>query len=176
MKFMYRLMRVVMLAIVLTIGAGLLVAAVSASGWADALEWARVSRAEVLFGAVALLAIGLLVLLTGMDRDERERVLTFANDGGAVSISTRAISDFVGKLAAEFPSVQRMRPRIIPTHGKVDIIVDLRVKAGPQIHEMCELLQQRIRDSVTTGLGISEVRHVEVSVREIASEHRPDRV
>jgi uncharacterized alkaline shock family protein YloU len=76
------------------------------------------------------------------------------------------------RLAAEFPSVTRMRPRVIPRRKTVDVAVDVRVKAGPEIHEVCQILQQRIRETMTTGLGITEVGRIEVSVGEIATEHR----
>ncbi len=56
----------------------------------------------------------------------------------------------------------------------IDIIVDLRVKAGPQLHEVCEVLQRRVRETMANGLGISDVRRVEVNVKEISSEHRDE--
>ena len=61
----------------------------------------------------------------------------------------------------------------VPCRKGVDLLVELRVRAGPQIHEVCELVQQRVREAVTNGLGISEIRRVTVTVREIVSEHRP---
>jgi uncharacterized alkaline shock family protein YloU len=66
-----------------------------------------------------------------------------------------------------------MRPNVRPRRGGVDLLVDVRVKAGSQVHEVCELLQQRVRERVVEGLGISEVRRVEVNVRDIVSEHKP---
>ena len=54
----------------------------------------------------------------------------------------------------------------------IDIVVDLRVKAGPQLHEVCEVLQRRVRETMSSGLGIADVRRVEVSVKEISSEHK----
>ena len=65
-----------------------------------------------------------------------------------------------------------MSPVVVPLRHAIDLIVDVRVKAGPQIHEVCESLQARVRECVTGGLGISEVRRVTISVHEINSEHR----
>jgi len=123
-------------------------------------------------GVGGLCLLGLF-LLTGLRPKRRERFLSFDAEGGTVSISTDAIADYVSKLAAEFPSVVRMKPEITPSRGAISINVDVRVKAGPQIHEVCELMQRRIRESVANGLGISEIRRVVVSVSEVVSEHRP---
>jgi uncharacterized alkaline shock family protein YloU len=67
----------------------------------------------------------------------------------------------------------KMRPVVVPMRRAIDIAVELRVKAGPQIHEVCELMQSRIREAMSNGLGISDIRRVEVTVKEIAAEHKP---
>jgi uncharacterized alkaline shock family protein YloU len=100
--------------------------------------------------------------------------LSLDTESGRTSISTDAICNYVGKLAGEFPSIVRMSPRVIPRRGTIDILVNVRIKAGPQIHEVCEVLQKRVRDCLASGLGISDVRRVEVSVKEISSEHKAD--
>jgi uncharacterized alkaline shock family protein YloU len=134
------------------------------------LSVGRIMGAGIGVGGLCVLA---LFLLSGIRPKRRERFLSFDSEGGTVSISTDAIADYVSKLAAEFPSVVRMRPDIIPSRGAISINVDVRVKAGPQIHEVCELMQRRIRESVANGLGISEIKRVVVSVSEVVSEHRP---
>ncbi len=52
------------------------------------------------------------------------------------------------------------------------MVVDVRIKAGPQLHEICEVLQNRVRETMIKGLGIPEVRRVVVCVKEISSEHK----
>ena len=116
---------------------------------------------------------GIVFALSGLSRRRPGHFLSYERNGGAVSISTDAIGEYVGKLATEFPSVIRMRPRVVPGRKSIDVIVDTKVKAGPQIHEVCELLQQRVRETLTEGLGISELGRIEISVSEIVSEHRP---
>ena len=123
---------------------------------------------------LGVFSLGALLALTGVRGRQRERFLSFDTDSGRVSISTEAICNYIAKLATEFPSVVRMRPKVIPRRGVIDILVNVRIKAGPQIHEVCEVLQKRVRDSLASGLGISEVRRVEVSVKEISSEHKTE--
>ena len=124
------------------------------------------------FAALAVLCIVFIMVATLRRRERRSRILSFRNDDGTVSISTTAIEDYVCKLGAEFPSIVRMEPKVLPRRGSVDILVHVRIKAGPQIHEICEVLQRRVHETMTSGLGISEVRRVEVSVTEISPEHK----
>ena len=127
-------------------------------------------------GAAALCLATLMLLTSGRKKQaqQKERMLSFSNEEGTISISTVAISDYLSKLGTEFPSIVKMQPIVIPRHKAVDILVALRVKAGPQIHEICEVLQRRVRETMVNGLGISDVRKVEVSVKEISPEHKGD--
>lgn len=126
-----------------------------------------------LSAALASGSLGLLFASSGFARRHPGHFLSFEEEGGTVSISTDAIADYVAKLSTEFPSVMRMRPRVVPGRHSIDVIVDTRIKAGPQIHEVCDLLRQRVRESLTSGLGISDIGRIEISVSEIVSEHRP---
>lgn len=164
-----------MLILILLLAAGLLLlfAATAPGYWANALALGDTLQRSVAWMGAVLVLGGILFALCEYRSRRRERFLSFENDGGTVSVSTVAMADYIAKLAVEFPSVVRLRPVIKPRRNAVDILVELRVKAGSQVHEVCELLQQRIRESVVDGLGITEVRRIEVSVREIVSEHRP---
>jgi uncharacterized alkaline shock family protein YloU len=62
---------------------------------------------------------------------------------------------------------------VVATRESVDVFVDVRIKAGPQIKEICEVLQQRVRDTMFSGLGITQVRYVEVNVLKIVGESDP---
>jgi uncharacterized alkaline shock family protein YloU len=164
---------VAVLAALVALGAAAVISASAGRWWADAMDLVRASRFAVWAAGLALVALAALFAVTGVAGRKRERFLSFDREGGTVSISTEAIADYVAKLMPEFPSVVRMRPSIRPMRRALDIRVDVHVRAGPQIHEVCDLLQRRIRESVTNGLGIADIRRVEVSVREIVSEHRP---
>ena len=133
----------------------------------------RVSPVAGVCFAVGILSLTALYLLTSAPPEKRQKLLSFDNDGGTVSITTVAICDYLGKLTPEFPSVIRLSPEVITARNNVDLIIGVRIKAGPQIHEVCEMLQQRVRESMTNGLGISQVRRIEVRVTDIVSEHRP---
>jgi uncharacterized alkaline shock family protein YloU len=174
MKVIEHIVRIVVLAILVTAGGFVIFLCTSNKVWAETLDTLKYVRAEVLWVGAGFLLVGVLFGLTGYRRKKREKYLSFRNERGTVSISTLAISDYVSKLKEEFPGILRMKPDVRPAKNAVDILVDLRVRSGSQVHELCDLLQQRIRESLTNGLGISEIRRIEVSVKDIALEHKPN--
>src|SRR5262245_47962471 len=62
--------------------------------------------------AGGLLLLAFLYLITGMGR-RKQRLLSFDNDAGTVSISTDAICDYISKLAPEFPTIVRLVPDVV---------------------------------------------------------------
>ena len=174
MKVLNTLAAGLLVAILVLASAWILHSATSWESWMAALTGlTEIRRLVAICAAVGMLSLIVIFVLTCIPAKRKHRLLSFNNEGGAVSISTDAICDYVGKLASEFPSIVRLTPQVFPVKKAVDLKVGVKIKAGPQIHEVCELLQQRVRESVTNGLGISQIRNVEVSVTDIVSEHKP---
>jgi uncharacterized alkaline shock family protein YloU len=127
--------------------------------------------AVVCSGLAAVLLV-LLYLLSGLRSRPRDQILSFPNEGGAVSLGVNGIADYLGKLSAEFSSVVSIRPKIFPMKDAMDVELDIKIKAGPDVRDVCELLQAQVRKSLLEGLGISNVRKVTVNVTEIVSGHK----
>ena len=152
---------------------GLLWAGASGERWASFADWIASGRLPVLLLAVAGSCLLLLHAASARRDGGRDRYLSLDTEGGTVSISSGAIREYILKLSQEFPSVARMNPKVIPRRNSIDIRVDLKVRAGPNIHEICEMLQKRVRESLTAGLGISQIGRITIGVKNIVSEHRP---
>ncbi len=172
MSAWHRIFRLFTLVALAFAGLVLVQVAMSEGHWQAFLTQARTERLVSLGAGWSMLLLALLFLVTGLKRKRKGRFLSFENEGGRVNISTDAIADYLSKLANEFPSVIKMNIRVVPLKGALDIVLAIRVKADPQIHEICETLQSRVRESLSSGLGIRDVRRVEVSVNEINSERR----
>ncbi len=172
MTALHRIMRVA-LVVLLGVG-GILLITIAGSGanWEAATALLRQQRLAAAGVGVAAICLTVLYLLSGLRRRERRRYLSFGDATDRVNISTDAITGYVARLADEFPSIVRLTPRVRSAGKAVDLLIDVRIKSGPQLHEICEVLQQRVRESMASGLGISEVRRVIVSVTEISSEHK----
>jgi uncharacterized alkaline shock family protein YloU len=172
MKILHRAVFLVVFALLTATGIALICLAATEKNWLILESILPGSRLTGVCAGVVLFCMASLLFLTGLAPRRSERFLSFSNEQGAVNISTDAIADYISKLAPEFPSIVKMQPLVMPRRREVDIVVDVRIKAGPQLHEICEVLQRRIRESMEKGLGISEVRRVVVSVKQISSEHK----
>ena len=172
MRTLNRVLTLLVVAVLTGGGAGVLLLSFSASNWRLLGYMLFASRLAGGCAGVAALCAGLLLLLSDGGLRRRDRFLSFSNDQGAVNISTEAISEYIGKLAPEFPSIVKMEPRVEPLFRRLDIVVDVRIKSGSQLHEICEVLQKRVRENMESGLGIRNVRKVVVRVRQISTEHK----
>ena len=174
-RFLNRVINILVVVILICSGLAML-AVIFFPEWQEYILSLMYPQTKMIFiaTAVVLICAGLLIMLTGRKKRKKERILSFKNDDGVIRISSAAISDYISKLATEFPSVVKMQPDVEPRGNMVDIIITLRVKAGPQIHEICEVMQRRVRETMVNGLGISDVRNVIVHVNEISPEHKSE--
>lgn len=172
MKMLHRISGLVLLVVIGFTGVFVLAVSMDAAEWSAVGAFVGPQRVAAAGVGAALICLGIVFALSGLVPRRPERFLAFSNDGGSVNISTVAISDYLRKIGREFPSIISMTPQVLPHRRSLDIAVDLRIKSGPQLHEICEVLQTRIRESMATGLGISELRKVVVRVREISTEHK----
>jgi len=174
MKFLHRIMFTSVFILLTAVSFSLIGFAARRELW-DALDNVLPgSRTIGIIIGAAIFLIASIFFISGLRPRESGRFLSFSNDNGAVNISTDAIAEYIGKLSAEFPSIVKMVTHVIPRMRKVDIEVSIRIKSGPQLHEICEVLQKRIRESMEKGLGINEVGRVIVSVNKISIEHKTE--
>jgi hypothetical protein len=169
---LHMLSRLLLATLVTAAGAFLMALSLSQEAWNMANAALPGMRWSTGWVGLGLVSLSLLFMFSGVRPRRKKRFLSFDTDGGTVSISSDAIADYVEKLAGEFPSVIRMTTDVIARRGTLDLRIRVRARSGCQVSEMCQLMQQRVRECVVSGLGISQVRRIEVSVSEIVSEHR----
>lgn len=127
---------------------------------------------QFLVGVSAIFLV-LLYWLTAIPVKE-ERFLTFENEGGAISISVKAINDFLAKLADEFAGIIQLRADVAASRdGHVAVRLDVSVKAGTKVQQLSQVLQQRVRESMRDNLGITEIHAVKVNVSSIVAAEKP---
>ena len=115
----------------------------------------------------ALMLMVLLYLLTFGRPASRKRYISFESESGSVSISVNAVRDFVRKVGDEFGAVISLDPKIYPGKNSVSMDLNVKIQTGSKLPELSEMLQGRVRESIRDGLGIVEVRDVQVKVQEI---------
>ena len=127
---------------------------------------------QFLVGISAVFLV-LLYWLTAIPMKE-ERFLTFENEGGAISISVKAINDFLAKLADEFAGIIQLRADVAASRdGRIEVRLDVSVKAGTKVQQLSQVLQQRVRESMRENLGIAEIHTVKINVSSIVAAEKP---
>lgn len=158
------------------VAAAVLTAAHSPDTWRQGLDFLRGERWPALGTGAAILFLGALFILSGIKpRRYSEPFITFENESGSVSVSTRAIGEVVSRVGDEFAAVLGLESAVRPAGGSIEVALDVKVRGGTQIPELCRMLQDRVRDIIRENLGLAEIRGVKVTVREIVSAAREPR-
>jgi hypothetical protein len=170
MKFLHGLFGFVIFILLLAIGAGLVYGATYGyhTHWMKMLDLLKTERMAVLGAGASIVLLLLLYILTMWQRsDMAAQFISYNGRSGKVSICIKAVRDFVQKTSDEFAAITSMHPVLNFHHGGLDVDLDLRVTAGTQIPELCRMLQERVTERLHEELGLQDVRHVRVTVREI---------
>lgn len=169
MKFLRFIVGFALFVILVGSMAFLLNAAATRETWEQAINLIRVSRLQTLAYASGFLILVAIYALTGVQRRKGEQFITFDTEGGSVSISMKAIRDFLCRVGDEFAAVLSLEPSIQAAGGSVEVDLNIRVKAGTQIPELSKMLQERVRETIKDNLGLADVRAIRISVREIVT-------
>lgn len=127
----------------------------------------------ILAGSLAI-AFLLLYALSGiLARRRRRQVITFENDDGRVTVDTEAVRSYLSGLQDEFAAANWIKPFLAVRQGALAIRLDLGVKPGTQIPELCRLMQERVKEILQEHLGTCDLAGIEMNVREINGSRRP---
>lgn len=137
------------------------------SGFMDDVEGRRVHVIAACIGVV--LAVTMYVL-TGITSSPRASYLSYETQYGNISISIKALQDFLGHLKSEFPTILALTPRVRVLDESLDITLEIRVRSGAPIPEICRMLQERARIVIQEKVGVAAIRDVEIKVEEIVKE------
>ncbi len=119
---------------------------------------------------VSFITLPLLFWLSVLPIGRREQFLSFAGEGGAISISVNAINAFLLKLKSEFAGIVNLRADVSASHrGSIEVRLEMTVKTGTHIQQLSQALQQRVRDSMRESLGIEDIAEVKVNVTDIVT-------
>lgn len=167
--FIHFLIGAVLFVLLLAVAMFLATSAFSTEHWNLLLDLMRARRLDVIYGAGAVVLLIALFMLTGVRKRKDESVITFQNEGGSVSISVRALQESLARLISEFAAVLDLRPKVCGTSDSLQVELDVKVRSGAQIPELCRLLQNRVKESIQGELGLMEVKAVKVNIREIVA-------
>lgn len=123
-------------------------------------------------GAAALVFLALFALSGYLARSRRRQVITFENDDGRVTVDTEAVRSYLLGLKDEFAATNWIKPGVTVVQGALRITLDLSVKPGTQIPELCRLIQNRVKEIIQEHLGTCDLAGIEMNVPEIEGPRR----
>lgn len=171
MKWVHRLLGSLLVVVLTVVLFRVLMPALQGgTAWKDFL--AKAGEHHLLVIAVCLgLILGLvLYVLTGLSARPRAAYLSYETKQGNISISLQALQEFIGHLRVEFPSVLALTPKVSARDEALDVVLQVKIKAGAPIPEVSRMLQERTRLMIQEKVGIQDIRDVEVKVEEIVRE------
>ena len=137
-------------------------------------EWTGDPQAGLLMGVaavvIALVFFSYVYIKSRQVRDEPS--IAFDNPDGEVSISIRAIEDFVGRIGRDFSEVKNLDPSINARRYGVQIMLKVELWSGPNIPKLTERIQNVIKNQVQNILGIEIVQSVTLSVSQIVAREK----
>lgn len=135
--------------------------------WNELLDNAKGYKLYAIIGTLLLVFALLLYALTSFRLPQKSQYIAYDIEGSSVSISVRAVQEFLGRLADEFAAIEELTPTLRVVGGGVDVQLDVKVHSGAQIPELSRMLQERARATLREKVGLSDVREVRVRVQEI---------
>ena len=90
-----------------------------------------------------------------------------------MSVSTEAVQDYLDALKNEFAAVVWQKSHLQVHRGALEVGLELGVKDGTRIPELCKLMQARVRELLEEHLGTCDLAGVSVEVNEIQSRKKP---
>lgn len=118
---------------------------------------------------LALVLLGLLFLGLRIKAERREKSISFDNPEGEVSISIKAIEDFIERVGEEFSQIIEIKPSIVQVREGIKIKAKTVLVAGSNVPRIAESIQHTIKSRMQNILGIENVAKVEINVCKIVS-------
>jgi hypothetical protein len=121
--------------------------------------------------ATSTMLISLVLARVIYGRQEQERIITFDNPLGRVTISLSALEDLVRRMAIRTPQIKEIRPEITSTKKGIKVDVRLILRSDVNISDLTADLQEMIKHKIQDVIGKEERILVRVHVVKISTEN-----
>lgn len=170
MKWLHWLCGIVLFLLLLNLGVSAVYGSTFGHGyWLAFLEQLKLQRLATFGFGVTVLFLLLVYVLTLFQRKRHEQFISFDGSKGPISINARAVRDIIQRVENEFAAILSLQPVLEFKKGGLFVELNVRVAAGTQIPELCQMVQDRVTECLHDQLGLSEIRGVKVNVQEITS-------
>jgi len=130
---------------------------------------------------IVLYAAGGLFILIGivgplkMARDINDgSIIAFQNPDGEVTVSLKAIEDYIRKISRDIPGINDVRAHVAVKRRAVNIECHVSLTAGSNIPDITERIQLAVRSRLQNMLGMEERINVKMHVSRIVKAARAE--
>jgi uncharacterized alkaline shock family protein YloU len=125
------------------------------------------SRVAVGVVGIIIAITGFLALVKSRKNRRSDRLITFQNPDGEVTVSISAIESFVQRVARDIPGISDAKATV--KVGKRGIVIRsfVAVSAGTNIPEATESIQMTVKSKVQDMLGVEEKITVTMHITKI---------
>lgn len=134
------------------------------------VSWVLGESLRRIAAGVAILVVAVVFAASAFKTGKKRRFISFESEGGSISVSVQAVTDYLSRIADEFAGIKHLEADIVSKEEPLDIRLNLKVKSGANIPELCALVQERVRNGLSANLGIADVKTVKINVMEIVGE------
>jgi uncharacterized alkaline shock family protein YloU len=144
--------------------------AVPSALFTEAVEVVRADLyLSIVAGLAGLMAIvsGVSVLIKSRKNKGRNRLITFQNPDGEVTVSISAIENYVQRVAKSIPGIAEVKASAKVGKKGIAIVSFVAVSAGTNIPEVTENIQMTVKSKVQDMLGVEEKITVTMHITKI---------
>lgn len=123
-----------------------------------------IGQPPFLYGAVAGVALVLLVLALLKIRAHPKAFEAFAGEFGTVRVSADALRELIQRYCEEMPEIGRARALIKVKNGELRILIRLRIRSDTRLVGVSGYLQEQIGGIIRKNLGLENIGPVDVMV------------
>lgn len=182
MNFIKKLGLFIYMILMVATGAALIVLSlrvVSINTWSVCLESVYSSfNLQIAISAVGaiFIAIGIIVPRRASRKlGGRNKLITFQNPDGEVTVSLSAIEGYVRKVAKDIPGIEDVRSNVKVSKKKgITVISDVSISAGTNIPEATESIQVVVKSKIQEMLGVEEPVNVTMHITKIMKDAQSD--
>lgn len=123
-----------------------------------------------LYGGAAVLVLLVAILLVIINfflKKTNNRILAFKTGDGVVEVTPAAVRSLIMTACTGVDGVETARSSFGMRRGSLHIRVRIHLRASHPLGEVEQLLRRRIRDSLTSRLGIQKIAQIHVIVDRI---------
>lgn len=162
-----KFLNVVAILLLIVIGGGLLASSfgvIDISGLLFGREfWTGVVGAAMLF-------LGLVVILVGIQNVRPEQTICVQNPEGEVRITFGAIEELLRKASRQIGGVKEFKPKVIGGKRGLEVFSRVSVGTGSSVPELTVRIQDMVKSQIKGVLGIEEIGAIKIYVNRIVTE------